>query len=106
MPEIPRRLYTPRGRKKPLNTKIIDRRGDWGNSYKVGSLGVPDRATAARLYERDLLAGKLRGYRSGRLLTVATAKKELAGFDLACSCKDDGEPCHGDVLLKYANCVT
>jgi hypothetical protein len=85
-------------------TKAIDRRSDWGNPYIVGTPGVPDRQTTARLYERDLLAGNLRGYRSGRSLTVRAAKKELWGFDLVCSgCKEDSQPCHGDVLLHIAN---
>ena len=105
--KIPRRLFIPRGQKFPPNAKAIDRRSDWGNSYKVGSLGVPDRATAARLYKRDLLAGTLRGYRTKRPLSVADAIKELRGFDLVCSgCKIDGQACHGDVLLGIANSAT
>jgi hypothetical protein len=65
---------------------------------------VPDRESAATLYERDLLAGKLRGYRSRRLLTVDDAVKELRGYDLVCMyCPEDGRPCHGAVLLRIAN---
>ena len=101
---MPRRLYVPRGHKFPPGAKAIDRRSDWGNPHKVGSPGVPDRATAVTLYERDLLAGTLTGYKSDRHLTVEDAKRELCGLDLVCSgCKDDGLPCHGDVLLRYAN---
>jgi len=100
----PRRLSVPLYRKIPPNAKAIDRRSDWGNPYKVGSPYVPDRATATRLYERDLLTGTLKGYRTGRLLGVADAIRELSGFHLVCSgCKLDGQPCHGDVLLTYAD---
>jgi hypothetical protein len=57
-----KRLYVPRGYKFPPGAKAIDRRSDWGNSHKVGTHGVPDRATAVNLYERDLLAGTLKGF--------------------------------------------
>jgi Domain of unknown function (DUF4326) len=102
--QIPKRLYFSLYHRLPPNVKVIDRRSDWGNPHKLGTPGVPDRATAVALYERDLLAGTLTGYKSDRPLTVAHAKQELCGFDLVCSgCKEDGLPCHGDVLLKYAN---
>lgn len=41
---------------------------------------------------------------SGRFLdfTVDDVRRELAGKDLACWCPPY-RPCHGDVLLKYAN---
>jgi hypothetical protein len=101
---MPKRLYIPRGKRFPPGAKAIDRRSDWGNRHKVGSPDVPDRATAAALYERDLLAGNLKGYKTGRKLTVADAKRELRGFDLVCGgCKQDELHCHGDVLLRYAN---
>jgi Domain of unknown function (DUF4326) len=101
---MPKRLYFPLFHKLPPGAKAIDRRGDWGNPHKVGQPGVPDRATAVALYEQCLLAGILTGYKSGRPLTVADAKRELGGFDLVCcGCEQDGLPCHGDVLLRYAN---
>ena len=53
---------------------------------------------------RDLFAGSLIGYHSGRLLSVADAIKELRGFDLVCNgCPEDGQPCHGAVLSRIAN---
>src|SRR5262245_16302077 len=100
----PRRLYNPRGKKFPPGAKAVDWRSDWGNPYEVGSPGVPDRTAAAQLYERDLLAGNLRGYRTGRRLSIADAIKGLREFDLVCSgCLEDGLPCHGDALLRIAN---
>ena len=45
-----------------------------------------------------------RGYHSGRLRSVEDAIRELRGFNLACSgCPDDGQPCHGTILLRIAN---
>jgi len=39
-------------------------------------------------------------------VSLADVRKELRGFDLVCSgCKIDDQPCHGDVLLEYANSV-
>jgi hypothetical protein len=89
---------------KPEGVRIVDRTTIFGNPYKVGEPGVPDRATATRLYERDLLAGRLRGYtRPNVVISVEIVQDELRGFDLACFCEVDGEPCHADVLLAIAN---
>jgi hypothetical protein len=63
----------------------------WGNPFKVGDPGVPDRATAARLY-RENVPGEL----------VGAAKRKLRGRDLACYCPLD-DACHADVLLELAN---
>ena len=93
-----------RGWVKPEGVRVVDRTTIFGNQYKVGEPGVPDQATAVRLYERDLLAGNLRGYRRPNVvITVEMVQDELRGFDLACFCKLDGEPCHADVLLAVAN---
>ena len=74
------------------------------NPHRVGAPGVPDRATAVNLYERDLLAGTLKGFKSGRSLTITDARRELRGFILVCcGCKEAGLPCQGDVLLRYTN---
>jgi len=37
---------------------------------------------------------------------VAAARRELAGVDLACWCRTDAGPCHGDVLVLVAAGVT
>jgi hypothetical protein len=51
-----------------------------------------------------LLAGKLRGLKNGMLITPEYLKKNYRGFDLVCSgCREDGRPCHGDVILEVAN---
>jgi hypothetical protein len=63
--DMPRRIQRKRTRGwvKPEGVRVVDRTTIFGNPYKVGEPGVPDQATAVRLYERDLLAGNLRGYR-------------------------------------------
>ena len=103
---MPRRIQRKRTRGwvKPEGVRTVDRTTIFGNPYKVGEPGVPDQATAVRLYERDLLAGNLRGYRRPNVvITVEIVKDELRGFDLACFCELDGGPCHADVLLTIAN---
>jgi hypothetical protein len=52
-------------------------------------------AEAVRRYRDDLFAGRL-------AVTIADARRELRGRDLACYCPLD-EPCHADVLLEVAN---
>ena len=75
-----------------------------GNPFRVGDPGVPDRETATALYRKALLAGKLRGLKNGMLITPEYLKKNYRGFDLVCSgCREDGRPCHGDVILEVAN---
>jgi Domain of unknown function (DUF4326) len=104
--EMPRRIQRKRTRSwvKPEGVRIVDRTTIFGNPYKVGDPGVPDRATATRLCERDLLTGNLRGYRRPNVvITVDIVQDELRGFDLACFCEVNGEPCHPDVLLASAN---
>jgi hypothetical protein len=103
---MPRRIQRKRTRGwvKPEGVRIVDRTTIFGNPHKVGEPGVPDRATATRLYERDLLSGHLRGYkRPNVVISVEIVQDELRGFDLACFCEVDGEPCHADVLLAIAN---
>jgi hypothetical protein len=75
----------------PEGTVVVTRPTKWGNPHPL-ELG---RAEAVRRYREDLLAGRLR-------VTVADAKRELRGRDLACYCPLD-EPCHADVLLEVAN---
>lgn len=83
----------------PPNTVSVTRPGRWGNPFKVGDdmPGLPgaemDAIDAVHCFELFISAS-----------TVAEARKELRGKDLACWCKV-GDPCHGDVLLKIANSV-
>jgi hypothetical protein len=91
---MPRRLQLSRkkGFRLPAGAIVVSRPTKWGNPYRPDKL---TRAEAVAAYRRDLLAGKLR-------VSVADARRELKGHDLACWCSLDG-PCHADVLLKVAN---
>ena len=76
----------------PLNTVNVTRPGRFGKPYRVG-VDCSDAATAVALFERRLEV---------ELLTSPEMLEPLRGKDLACWCPV-GEPCHGDVLLRYAN---
>jgi hypothetical protein len=88
-----------KGWRLPPNSISVARPGLWGNPHKVGVDGCGDAKTAVLRYEQDLLDLKLRDKNQVPLLIRV---HELQGKNLACFCKI-GEPCHRDVLLKYAN---
>jgi hypothetical protein len=100
----PRRIQRKRtrGYKKPANCIYVTRPKRtaknwpaWGNPYIVGEHAATAEACVAlftQRYEHDA------DYR-------ARVRLELAGFDLACWCRL-GAPCHGDVLLVWANTST
>jgi hypothetical protein len=67
----------------------IGRPSKWGNPFKI-----------SRFCSRFEAIEKFRDYGKKKGLDVA-AKKELKGKDLACFCAP--QPCHGDVLLEWAN---
>ena len=77
----------------PSGAVRVTRPGRWGNPHKVGPECSPE--VAAARFRADLYAGRLR-------VTVADARRELAGHDLACWCPPD-QACHADVLLEVAN---
>jgi hypothetical protein len=68
--------------------------GKWGNPYNKFRSEMPADERVRR-FHRDLLDGSLP-------FTVDEVRRELKGKDLMCSCPP-GAPCHGDVLLRYAN---
>jgi hypothetical protein len=69
----------------------------WANRHRLGHCqmcGVEhDRAGAVTAYARELAA---------RPELVDAARQELAGVDVACWCRVDGQPCHGEVLVRVA----
>ena len=76
----------------PKNGIYVGRPTQWGNPFKI-SAAVP-RAKAVALYEN-------------RLRKMPPKKRHaflepLRGKSLGCWCPLD-EPCHADVLLKWAN---
>ena len=78
------------GGRKPAHVVCVGRPSRWGNPFLVAEYG---RARAIALY---------RQYLAERPELVATARRELAGYDLACWCRP-GQPCHADVLLAEVN---
>jgi hypothetical protein len=94
---------------------IVARRGRYGNPFKVGDPGVPDRQAAVDMFRRFLnLRATHPGMPSSELFpgqgipdypSLDEIRLELAGRDLACWCPltdADGNPvpCHADVLLE------
>lgn len=74
----------------PAGALYVGRPTRWGNPYPVP---VHGRAQAVALHQRHL---------SEHPDLIDTARRELAGRDLACWCPLD-EPCHADTLLNIAN---
>lgn len=125
----PRRVQLSRaaGARLPAGAINVARPTRWGNPFKVGSpasisgehwgsnIGAYD-ANDLRWFDHELVGG-LTDALTVALYADALAEEladgdedgtlragllELRGHDLACWCKP-GEPCHADVLLRYAN---
>lgn len=84
-------------RNAPPGARYIGRGSPFGNDFAIGApdpeTGEPmSRQRVIELFEERLLADEE---------LMALVKRELRGQDLVCFCKP--APCHGDVLLKYAN---
>ena len=77
----------------PQGAIAIVRPSIWGNPFKISK--EMSRSQVIINFEKALLAGELK-------FSLSEVKSKLKGKDLACWCKV-GEPCHGDVLLRYAN---
>lgn len=93
----------------PAHIRLVYRPTRWGNPYKIGSTAW--RPTADGRWDKgpDLVPltreGAIDCFRWSVVNDdhmVAEIRRELAGYDLACSCSLD-VPCHADVLLEIAN---
>lgn len=73
----------------PPNGRRVTRPSRWGNPFRVG-VEAADATQAVAMF-RDHL------HRHPEL--VERARRELAGFDLGCTCPLD-QPCHADVWLE------
>lgn len=109
----PRRIQLKRqkGWCAPDNTIKIDRSTRYGSPFSVEIYGVE---RSLKMYEAwltgtmtdegivaafpGIIATHLQARRKGVLATLP----KLQGKNLACWCAE-GEPCHGDLLLKLAN---
>jgi hypothetical protein len=103
---------------------IVDRRTKWGNPFVVGEpyrwdflcwpypirpgwvpsvvLGGAARVVADRAQAVELFRAWLENGNQNARDFAWSARRDLAGRDLACWCPLDG-PCHADVLLAIAN---
>lgn len=95
-----------KGWKIPANTVIVSRPSPWGNPFVVGRDGT--REECVTMYKM-LLSGNICltckvPFEEQKAANNFVAKHihELKGKNLACWCRDDGKPCHADVLLKLA----
>jgi len=94
----PKRIQRKRTKdwRMPSSAVYVGRPTKWGNpvyvSYKADKV---DRQVAVAMYKNKLLRGELP-------FSVDDIRKELAGKDLACWCRQYW-PCHADVLLEIAN---
>lgn len=88
---MPQRIQRKRtkGWRLPANAVSITRPGRYGNPFTAREYGN----LALFLFEQNLKI--VLAVRPDFLLP-------LRGKDLACFCKE-GEPCHGDILLRLAN---
>lgn len=88
---MPKRIQRKRtkGWRMPPNTISVTRPGKYGNPFSVANYG--DKALT--MFE---------SYLESTLLTQPNFLLPLRGKDLACWCPV-GQPCHADVLLRYAN---
>ena len=73
----------------PSNGRRVTRPSRWGNPFRVG-IEAADAAQAVTMFREHL-------HRHPEL--VEKARRELAGFDLGCTCPLD-QPCHADVWLE------
>lgn len=92
---LPMRVQRKRtkGWKMPENTIYIGRPSKWGNEWVIKEGRT--RQDCVNLYKSYLEA--LKPSEQEKI------KTELRGKNLACWCKE-GELCHGDILLAWANC--
>lgn len=100
-------LSRAKGWRMPENTVSVARPGPLGNPFIVGKDGT--REDCVRLY-RLMLGGYICltcspeiAEQQAAIDAVIERLPELRGKNLACWCRNDGKPCHADVLLELAN---
>lgn len=100
-----------RGWRMPADAVYIGRPSKWGNPFaitcdpsmrlwRVGREEYSDRLLAQKRAKELFREWLLSGERDA--LAMRARMRELRGCDLACWCAE-GTPCHGDVLIEFAN---
>lgn len=98
---MPKRIQMSRQkpwRKDNPDAVIVARPTKWGNRFAVGDSYLTRKMGNAKVKDRAHAVELFCEFQLPRMKDVA----RLRGKDLACWCPLD-EPCHADVLLKYAN---
>lgn len=91
-----------KGWQMPPNTLKVDRTTRFGNPFRPGAPGIPDRRAAVKWFERALRTGELTHGDANSPFRPDIIRAQLRGKNLACWCPLD-EPCHADLLLAIAN---
>ena len=95
------------GWRMPENTVSVARPGPLGNPFVVGRDGT--REECVDLYckliggHMCLSSGASVAEQKAARLAIIMRLPDLRGMNLACWCRQDGKPCHADVLLELAN---
>lgn len=112
----PRRIQRKRTRgwKLPANTVIVDRTSRFGNPFTIkgaidndfASNEADARKLAVEAFESVLAHGRNSSWwfegGGARFERIRADLPLLVGKDVACTCPEDGLPCHGDVLIRLA----
>lgn len=109
---MPQRIQRKRtkGWQMPAGAVYVGRPSKWGNPYKVhmprgGRYKRDGRIVERRRRELQILEFFAGYLRAGKVEPFATMKRdleELRGKNLVCWCDLD-QPCHADILLRFAN---
>lgn len=107
MPERIQRQRT-KGWRMPAGAVYVGRPSKWGNPYRIASAIEHGFATGKTARHVCVEMFRETPELEMRYPTRAEIRGELRGKDLACWCPlvdADGNPvpCHGDVLLEWAN---
>lgn len=99
---MPKRIQRKRtkGWKMPENTVSVTRPGRYGNPFVVGESGYFHERNITVTADNCLTL--FERYCKDRSRLLPRWLEPLRGKDLACFC-GEGEPCHGDILLRLAN---
>jgi hypothetical protein len=87
---------------RPAGVVNVARPTKYGNPYRSGNAAAD--VADYRAWLHDPAAQPIRLGRRLYMPLSATERDEIAGRDLACHCDPD-KPCHGDVLLDWANAI-
>lgn len=87
-------LKRTKGWRIPPGTVKVDRSTRWGNPFRIGEPQLRG--------DKRLVMDASEAVSRYRALGPPDGIEVLRGRNLACWCRP-GEPCHGDVLLEWAN---